>query len=292
VGDWVTIAAHPNAENTVIIDGVLKRRTAFIRGRAGRRAREQVVAANLDIVFVVSGLDEDYNLRRIQRYLARIRAGGASPVVVLNKTDVVENSKERCLEVEAACSGVPVAAVSARLLNGLDPVRQYIRDGLTAAFVGSSGAGKSTLINALLGEERMATGDLREKDGRGCHTTTHRQLISFPSGGLLIDTPGMRELQLLDDEGLDSVFSDIDAVSKKCRFANCRHNNEPGCAVRTAIQAGELVNEQLDHYSKLEAEAELNTQRHATRVKRQNHRAVKKKLNPDADSPRRWKPDE
>jgi len=289
VGDWVTLKAAPSPGQTTIIDGLLNRRTVFIRGAAGRQTRGQVVAANVDIVFVVCGLDADYNLHRIQRYLARIWAGGAQPVVVLNKTDVCDEVEPRVFEVESAGPGVSVLTASALLAEGLDGIRSHMRTGITAAFVGSSGAGKSTLINALLGEDRMATRETRESDGRGRHTTTHRQLILLPEGGLLIDTPGMRELQLFDEEGIDSVFADIEELAERCRFRDCTHQNEPGCAVREAVESGELPPDRLEHYLKMKAEAQSYELRQDERLRRQADRAFGKMVARDSELLRRWK---
>lgn len=289
VGDWVTLKSPPGPGQPSIIDSVLSRRTVFIRGAAGRQARGQVVAANVDVVFAVCGLDADYNTRRIERYLARIWASGAKPVVVLNKADVCDNTNELVAEVEAACLGVPVLVTSALLSDGLDEIQRSVLPGITAAFVGSSGAGKSTLINALLGEEMMATRKIRARDGRGCHTTTHRQLIAFPRGGILIDTPGMRELQLFDEEGIGTVFSDIEDLSARCRFRDCSHESEPGCAVKEAIATGEIPAKRLEHYLKLEAEAHAYELRHNKRLRRQAERDVGRQMAFDADLIRRWK---
>jgi ribosome biogenesis GTPase len=289
VGDWVTLRERPEPRETAIINAVLSRRTVFVRGAAGRDARGQVVAANVDFVFVVCGLDADYNPRRIERYLARVWASGAQPVVVLNKADVCDCLTERVAEVRSVCLGAPVLNTSALQSDGLDEIRERIGPGITAAFVGSSGAGKSTLINGLLGEQRMATAQTRARDGRGCHTTTHRQLIMLPGGGLLIDTPGMRELQLSDEEGIDAVFSDIAELSDQCRFRDCRHQGEPGCAVRDAVAAGRIDVVRLAHYHKLEAEARANEQRHDERARRQADRAFGRMVARDGCRLRRLK---
>jgi ribosome biogenesis GTPase len=272
VGDWVLLKDAPEPDRTTIIDQVLARRTVFTRGAAGREARAQVVAANVDLVFAVCGLDADFNVRRIERYLARIWASGAQPAVILNKADICDHTAARAAEVESHCPGVPVYVTSALRSEGLAAVRAGIRDGLTAALVGSSGTGKSTLVNALLGEDLMPTGEVRARDGRGCHITTHRQLVLLPGGGLLLDTPGLRELQLIDEDGLDSVFEDIAALSEGCRFRDCRHDNEPGCAVREAVESGTLAAERLEHYRKLEREAQAYARRHDAKLKKQTGR--------------------
>ncbi len=288
VGDWVSLKGAPGPGSTSIIERVLDRRTVFTRGAAGRETRGQIVAANVDLVFVVCGLDSDYNLRRIERYLARIRAGGARPGVILNKTDIREDAIARVREVEDRCPGVPVHAASALRSEGVAAIRELIRPGLTAAFVGSSGAGKSTLVNALLGEERMATGGVRARDGRGCHVTTHRQLVLLPGGGMVLDTPGMRELRLIDDEGIGAVFSDIEELSGQCRFSDCRHESEPGCAVRDAVARGTLHADRLEHYLKLGREARSMELRRDEHSRRKSER-VWGQLHDEADRIRRWK---
>jgi len=272
-GDWVLLRNEPSAAGAAVILRLLNRRSEFTRGAAGRGSAAQAVAANIDLVFAVCGLDADYNLHRIERFAVRIWAGGAQPVVVLNKADVCEDASRRAAEVTRRCPGVPVLVTSARLHEGIKALRASIRDGETAAFVGSSGVGKSSLINALLSENRMRTGEVREGDGRGRHVTTHRQLLLLPQGGLLLDTPGMRELQLIDEEGLAAVFEDIAELSRSCRFRDCRHESEPGCAVQEAVRQGKIPAERLDHYRKLEREAEAGARRRDVRLHRQDERA-------------------
>jgi ribosome biogenesis GTPase len=247
-----------------------------------------VIAANVDRVFVVCGLDADFNVRRIERYLARVWASGAQPAVVLNKADICDDLTGRVAEVEECCVGVPVHPVSALHSEGVEALRASIHDGLTVALVGSSGAGKSTLVNALLGEERMPTGAVRARDGRGRHVTTHRELVLLPGGGLLLDTPGMRELQLVDEEGLGAVFGDIAALAARCRFRDCRHDTEPGCAVKAAAESGELAAERLEHYRKLEREARAYELRHDEHKRRQAER-VWGQLHDEVARLRRWK---
>lgn len=272
VGDWVVLKEPPATDRAAIIERVLTRRTVFARGAAGRQARTQVVAANVDLVFAVCGLDTDFNVKRIERYLARIWASGAEPAVILNKADLCADAAARVGDVERACPGVPIYVTSALCLEGIAAVRACVHPGMTVAFVGSSGAGKSSLVNALLGEGRMPTGDVRAHDDRGRHITTHRQLLRLPEGGLLLDTPGMRELQLLDDAGLDAVFGDITTLTAQCRFQDCRHDTEPGCAVKQAVESGALASERLEHYRKLEREAQANERRHDARLRRQAER--------------------
>jgi ribosome biogenesis GTPase len=288
VGDWVVLRDEAGPDRTAIIDRVLARRTVFTRGAAGRAARTQVVAANVDRVFAVCGLDTDFNLRRIERYLARIWASGAQPAVVLNKADLCADPAARVAEVEAHACGVPVHVISALHAQGIEALRADLHTGMTVALVGSSGAGKSTLVNALLGEERLATGAVRSSDGRGCHVTTHRQLVLLPGGGLLLDTPGMRELQLVDEDGLDDVFGEIAALAAGCRFGDCRHDIEPGCAVQAAVAAGELAADRLAHYLKLEREARANALRHDEHGRRRAER-VWGQLSDEVAQLRRWK---
>jgi ribosome biogenesis GTPase len=273
VGDWVALDVPPGRDRTAVIERVLERRTAFIRGAAGRKARAQVVAANVDTVFVVCGLDEDFNVRRIERYVARVWASGAQPMVVLSKADLCEDVGARVDEVAANAPGVAVLAISALHGDGLAELGAQLAPGRTVALVGSSGAGKSTLVNVLLGEARMATGPVRASDGRGRHVTTHRQLVRAPAGGLLLDTPGMRELQLFDEAGLAAAFDDVAALATQCRFADCGHDVEPGCAVRAAVEAGELEPDRLAHFLQLGREARDYERRHDARLGRADERA-------------------
>jgi ribosome biogenesis GTPase / thiamine phosphate phosphatase len=278
VGDWVALDASPGPDRTTVIQRILDRRTAFIRGAAGRKASGQVVAANVDTVFVVCGLDEDFNVRRIERYIARVWASGALPVVVLSKADLVEDAGARVDEVAANAPGVAVLAISALQGGGLAELRAHLAPGRTVALVGSSGAGKSTLVNVLLGEERMATGAVRARDGRGRHVTSHRQLVLLPAGGVLLDTPGMRELQLFDEAGLEAAFDDVTALARRCRFTDCGHGTEPGCAVRGAVEAGEIDPARLAHFRQLGREARAYERRHDARLSRVDERAWGKLL--------------
>jgi ribosome biogenesis GTPase len=288
VGDWVVVDRAPSPDRAAVIRRVLDRRTAFTRGAAGREAGAQVVAANVDLVFAVCGLDADFNLRRIERYLARIWASGAQPAVILNKADVCADPWSRAAEVRGHAFGVTVHVISALRSEGIGAVRADVRDGMTVALVGSSGAGKSTLVNTLLGEERMRTGEVRPGDGRGRHVTTCRQLVPLPGGGLLLDTPGMRELQLLDDDGIDTVFADVAALAAGCRFRDCRHDAEPGCAVKEAVESGALDPGRLEHYHKLSREAHANELRHDEHRRRQAER-VWGQLSDEVALLRKWK---
>jgi ribosome biogenesis GTPase / thiamine phosphate phosphatase len=255
VGDWLAVAARPD-EGRATINAILPRRSAFVRKVAWAETKPQVVAANVDVVFVVCGLDLNYNIRRIERFLTLAWESGAQPVVLLTKADLCDDVEAYVLEVESVAFGVPVHAVSAPHGDGVETVRSYIPHGKTAALLGSSGVGKSTLVNALVGEEVLATTEVRE-DGRGRHTTSHRELVPLPEGGVVLDTPGMRELQLWDAaSGLDSAFQDLDALAGECRFSDCAHGREPGCAVRAALANGTLDVERFESWRKLQRELE------------------------------------
>jgi len=256
VGDWVAVAPRPD-ELRATIQAVLPRRTAFVRKAPWLETKAQVIAANVDVVFIVCGLDANFNVRRIERYITLAWESGAEPVVLLTKADLCEDVDARRWEVEAVAIGVPVYPVSAPTGEGLDAVASHLGDGRTAALLGSSGVGKSTLVNVLAGEELLATQEVRADDGRGRHTTTHRQLVVVPQGGVMLDTPGMRELQLWDaDEGLSTAFADIDELTTDCRFSDCAHEREPGCAVRAALADGTLERDRFDSWRKLERELE------------------------------------
>ena len=252
-GDWV--AAAPR-DGRAAIQAVLPRRTAFTRKAAGTGREAQVVAANVDVALLVAALNADFNPRRLERYLATAWQSGAAPVVVLTKADLCDDVEAAVAATEAVAIGVPVLAISATNGVGLEALRAHVRPGQTAALVGSSGAGKSTLVNALAGEERMAVGVIREADARGRHTTTHRELVLLPSGALILDTPGMRELGLLHaDDGLSATFEDIEALAETCKFNDCRHGNEPGCAIQTALADGSLDPDRWRSFGKLQKEA-------------------------------------
>lgn len=255
VGDWVAVRMR-GGEERATIHAVLPRRTRFSRRRAGSEVEEQVVAANVDTVFVVTSLNRDFNPRRIERYLAMAWDSGAEPVVLLTKADLCADPAALLAEAEQVAYGVPVHLVSAADGRGVEAVRAYLGEGRTGVFLGSSGVGKSTLANRLLGAEVLATRQVREGDDKGRHTTTHRQLVVLSGGGLLLDTPGMRELQLWGGgEGVDAAFADVEALAAGCRFADCTHAAEPGCAVLRAVETGALEAERLESWRKLLREA-------------------------------------
>jgi ribosome biogenesis GTPase len=254
VGDWV--ALRPSAGmSRAVIHAVLPRRSRFARQARGDAAGAQVVAANVDLVLVVAALDHDFNLRRLERYMALAWSSGAEPAIVLNKADVCPDVAARLVDVQSVAPGVPVRAISAREGQGLESVTPLLEAGKTVALLGSSGVGKSTIVNALLGWERQATNEVRADDQRGRHTTTMRELLLTPGGALLIDSPGMRSVGMWEaEEGIENAFADVDAFAAKCRFSDCSHEREPGCAVQAAIGDGSLSAVRLESRRKLERE--------------------------------------
>jgi ribosome biogenesis GTPase len=253
VGDWVALEGSGGGG---LIQSVVPRRTSIVRLAPGKRTVAQVVAANVDVVFVVASLNQDLNPRRLERYLAVAWESGAQPVIVLSKADLADDLDALVAEVGEISIGVPIVTTSAVDGRGIDAVRERIEPGATVAFIGSSGVGKSTLLNTLAGDARAAVKDIREVDARGRHTTTRRQLHLLPAGGLVLDTPGMRELAPWEAEsGLERSFADIEALAAVCRFSDCAHDAEPGCAVVAAIQDGDLASARFEGWRKLEREA-------------------------------------
>jgi ribosome biogenesis GTPase len=280
VGDWVAVADGPDA-SAATIHAVLERQTVFLRKAAGEESVEQVVAANVEVVLLVSAFGDDLNLRRIERYLAAGWESGAQPVVVLNKSDLAENLEAEVAEVEAIAFGVPVHIASCLDGTGVDALEAYFSGNRTVALLGSSGVGKSSLLNRLLGWERQETQGLRG-DGKGRHTTTHRELVPLEGGGLVLDTPGMRELALWDSAGgVDETFSDVAELAAQCRFADCAHETEPGCAVLAALEDGTLTPERFQSYRKLLRELqhlELKTDGRAKSEQRKARRRFARSL--------------
>jgi ribosome biogenesis GTPase / thiamine phosphate phosphatase len=275
VGDW-TAHAPPTEQSGAILTAILPRRSQFLRHAAGEQTTEQVVASNIDVVFVVNALDRRLSVRRIERYLTLTWQSGANPVILLTKSDVAEDAVEAAIaETQAVAFGTPIHPISAVTGEGLDVLARYHEANQTVALIGLSGAGKSTLVNRLLGEDRLRTAAVRA-DGKGRHTTTHRELVPLPGGGVLIDTPGMRAVGLWEAENaLEQTFADIEELAASCRFSDCTHDHEPGCAVVAAIEAGTLGAERLASYDKLQREL--------------HHQELKVDARARADERRRWR---
>ena len=266
VGDWVAYRPAPEGSRARI-EAILPRTSVFTRKVAGSETKQQVVAANIDTVLLVTALDRDFNPRRVERYLLLAAQSGATPIVVLNKADIAGPHVDEAVEmIRAVASGAPIHAVSAKT-GHLDALHPYLARGATVALLGSSGVGKSSIINALAGSDVLRTRAVRESDSRGRHTSTHRQMVRLPGGALLIDTPGMRELQLWDvGESLNQAFDDIDELAAGCRFRDCRHKTEPGCAVKAAVAAGTMPAPRYESFLKLQAEREAFEARHDERA--------------------------
>jgi ribosome biogenesis GTPase / thiamine phosphate phosphatase len=271
VGDWISAELRPEKQNA-LIQSVLTRRSRFVRKVAGKQIAEQVIVANIDAALIVAALDGDFNVRRIERYLAQCWESGARPAIVLNKADACAESEQLVAEIEGIAMGAPVFLVSAKTGEGLDALQASLRKGQTIVLLGSSGVGKSTLVNCLLQENRQATYAVRASDSRGRHTTTSRELFVTPSGALIIDTPGLRELQLWNAaEGLTQTFADVDELGGQCRFTDCKHQSEPGCAVQAALASGILDEDRLESWRKLQREQEF----------------LQRKINPEIDAARK-----
>ena len=257
VGDWVSVELRAEKQNA-LIQHILTRRSRFVRKVAGKQIAEQVIVANIDVALIVAALDGDFNVRRVERYLAQCWESGARPAIVLNKADACAESAELAAEIEGIAMGAPVFLVSAKTGEGLEALEGSFKKGQTIVLLGSSGVGKSTLVNRLLQEDRQTTHAVRESDSRGRHTTTSRELFVLPSGAMIIDTPGLRELQLWNAaEGLTQTFADVDELAAQCRFTDCQHQKEPGCAVQAALASGILDGDRLESWRKLQREQEF-----------------------------------
>jgi ribosome biogenesis GTPase / thiamine phosphate phosphatase len=254
VGDWVAVRKRPD-EDRGAIQAILPRRSKFSRRAAGNVTGEQVVAANVDVVFLVMGLDHDFSVRRLERYMLLARESGAAPVVLLTKPDMCDDVPARVADVVSTARDLPVHVLNPRSSEGVDRVGAYLTPGVTGALLGSSGVGKSTIINRLVGRDIRKTREVREEDSKGRHVTTHRELIRLPGGGLIIDTPGMRELQLWDvNEAVRETFDEIEALAAECHFSDCRHREEPRCAVKAAVAEGRVPQARYESYLKLQDE--------------------------------------
>lgn len=256
VGDWVLAGLAPGG--TAVVERVLERRTVISRKASGNRKEEQVIAANVDRVVITSSLNGDLNLRRLERYLVMAWNSGAAPLVLLTKRDLCDSIEDKVRSVQEIAKGVPVIPASVVTGEGMDELRRELRPRETLVLVGSSGVGKSSLLNHLFGEERVRTGEIRYADGRGRHTTTSRTLYRLDNGAIVIDTPGVRELEPWGaDEGLSATFADVEELFAACRFRDCRHGSEPGCAVREALETGGLPRDRWESYLKLQRESEF-----------------------------------
>ena len=275
-GDFVNINYNPSGDSMIV--KTLPRRTVFMRKDPNPNKAEQAVAANFDYVFIMQSLNHDFNVKRLERYLTLAWQSGANPVIVLTKSDLSEDVSERIKTAELYAMGAPVYAVSAHTGYGLDELEKYLVPKKTIVFLGSSGVGKSSLVNKLAGEEIMTTNGIREDDSKGRHTTTHRELIMLNCGAMIIDTPGMRSLGMWDvTDGIGSAFSDVEQFLGKCKFSDCRHESEPGCAIKAAIESGELNRERWDSYLALKKEARYSDDKDGfLRDKREWHKSIAK----------------
>lgn len=254
IGDWVVVTARVN-EGSATIHGTLPRKSKFSRVSNDGTGSEQIIATNMDTVFIVNSLNTNFNLRRIERYLTLAWESGASPAIILSKADLCQDIDEKLCEVEKIAPGVPIHVVSSYTMKGLEELSRYLVEGKTIVFLGSSGVGKSTLVNKLVGHDVQRVQDISRIEDKGRHTTTSRELIALESGAMLIDTPGMRELQLWDGEGgIGEVFPDIEKIAVNCRFKDCTHNGEPGCAVSEAIAVGSIDEDRLKSYNRMQLE--------------------------------------
>lgn len=278
IGDWVAVTPQPGDPTRVAIQAVLPRRTRFSRRAAGEEVLEQIVAANVDTVFLVSSLDGNHHLHRLERYLAAAYASGAQPVIVLNKADLTDETEAIPREIAGVAPAVPVFVISAKTRRGLKALTPWLQPGQTIALLGSSGVGKSTLINRLMGDAVQFTQEVREADHKGRHTTTQRELLITPGGVIIIDTPGMREIQPWEaGAGLAAAFDDVAAVAARCKFRDCTHTVEPGCAVTAALGDGSLELARWQSYGRM-LRATAHEVRRVDRPAAQQHKAQMKKL--------------
>lgn len=265
VGDWVAVRSFPD-EGKAIIQKLLPRKSKFSRKEAGVKTVEQIIAANIDTVFLMMSLNSDFNLRRLERYIVLASESNVNAVIILSKADLCEDTEKMLEEVKTVSKEIPVHIVSSLTGSGIDELKKYFDGNKTISIMGSSGVGKSTFINALLGSDKMKVNNITEYKDKGSHTTTHRELVLLPSGGLIIDTPGMREIQLWEGErGVEEAFDEIEAIMENCKFTDCTHTNEPGCAILEALDSGELTDERYKSYLKLKREAKYFERKNSKR---------------------------
>jgi len=288
VGDWVVIRIL-EGENRAMIHEVLPRKSKFSRKVAGAKTEEQIIASNIDTVFLIAGLDGDFNPRRVERYLIMTWESGANPVIVLNKADLCEDLEQKVREMESVAPGVPILVISATTGESMENLLPFLGEGQTVSLLGSSGVGKSTIINHLMGQEIQRVQEVRLGDDRGKHTTTSRQLILLPCGALIMDTPGMRELQLwVGEDSLQGAFEEIESLARQCYFRNCRHQDEPDCAVRQALMDGELDLQRFENYQKIQRELKylaLKQDHKASLIEKQRWKRIHRMMKKNKD---RW----
>ena len=277
VGDWVVLDRNEKNTGNAVIKTVLPRNTKVSRKVAGRKSDEQIIASNIDYIFICMALNSDFNKRRLERYLTIVWDSGAVPVVLLTKADLCEDVDAKVLEAEEVAIGVDIYVSSSVTGEGIESLEKYLYEGSTCAFIGSSGVGKSSIINYLIGEDFMKVNKIRNDD-KGRHTTTHRELVQISGGGLIIDTPGMREIQIMDvDDSLDRTFSDIEELTRLCKFSDCQHDTEPGCAVKKALKSGKLDEGRWENYLKLKRETAFYKRKNNKKLESEYWEKMKKR---------------